>query len=99
VTRRPAPRAAVKPSSGPPSRPNVLGLPYSYDVAARETNAADVPGTPQFKEDIIQAFYDGIKHKRDTTFGDVKANSSRTKDPHFHRGNFCSIIRWSHWHA
>ena len=27
------------------------------------------PLTAHFKEDIIQAFYDGIKHKPETTFG------------------------------
>jgi len=53
--------------------------------------------TPQFKEDIIQAFYDGIKHKPDTTFGNVKADVIADKEPHFHRGNFCSVIRCSPW--
>ncbi|MFT9640223.1 phosphohydrolase, partial [Alcaligenes phenolicus] len=50
-----------------------------------------------FKEDIIQAFYDGIKHKPDTTFGNVKADVLADKDPHFHAGNFCSVIRSSAW--
>ena len=36
-----------------------------------------------FKEDIIQAFYDGIKHKPETTFGNVKADVLADKDPHF----------------
>ncbi len=31
------------------------------------------PRTPHFKEDILQTFYDGIKHKPETTFGNVKA--------------------------
>jgi hypothetical protein len=51
----------------------------------------------QFKEDIIQAFYDGIKHKPDTTFGNVKADVLADKDPAFRRGNFCSVIRGSAW--
>ena len=34
-----------------------------------------------FKEDIIQAFYDGIKHKPETTFGNVKADVLADKDP------------------
>ena len=56
-----------------------------------------VPRTSTFKKDIIQAFYDGIRHKPDTTFGNVKADVIADKQPHFHRGNFCSVIRGSRW--
>ena len=45
----------------------------------------------------IQAFYDGIKHKPETTFGNVKADVLADKDPHFTRGNFCRVIRGSAW--
>src|SRR6202008_4826364 len=55
------------------------------------------PRTARFKEDIIQAFYDGIKHKPETTFGNVKADVPADEDPHFARGNFCSVIRGSAW--
>jgi hypothetical protein len=48
-------------------------------------------------EDIIQTFYDGIKHKPETTFGNVKADVRADKDPHFTRGDFCSVIRGSAW--
>ena len=79
---------------------DVLGLTYDrYPDAQREAVVAAFPRTAQFKEDIIQAFYDGIKHKPDTTFGNVKADVLADKEPHFHRGNFCSVIRGSHWHA
>lgn len=52
-----------------------------------------------FKEDIIQAFYGGIKRKPETTFGNVKADVPADKDPTFKRGNFCSVIRGSAWPA
>jgi hypothetical protein len=79
---------------------DVLGLTYDrYDDATREAVVAAFPRTPQFKEDIIQAFYDGIRHKPDTTFGNVKADVIADKEPHFHRGNFCSVIRESRWDA
>ena len=55
------------------------------------------PRTPDFKEDIIQAFYDGIKHKPGTTFGNVKADVIADKEPAFRKGNFCSVIRASRW--
>lgn len=77
---------------------DVLGLSYDqYSDAEREAVVTAFPRTPKFKEDIIQAFYDGIKHKPDTTFGNVKADVIADKDPHFHRGNFCSVIRCSRW--
>lgn len=79
---------------------DVLGLTYDqYPDAVREAVVAAFPRSAQFKEDIIQAFYDGIKHKPDTTFGNVKADVIADKEPHFHRGNFCSVIRGSHWAA
>ncbi|QND66456.1 HD domain-containing protein [Mesorhizobium loti] len=77
---------------------DVLGLTHrEYSDEERETVVQAFPRTPDFKEDIIQAFYDGIKHKPDTTFGNVKADVIADKEPHFHRGNFCSVIRNSAW--
>jgi len=58
-----------------------------------ETVVSAFPRTPRFEEDIIQAFYDGVKHRPDTTFGNVKADVIADKNPHFHRGNFCNVIR------
>src|SRR6267154_240834 len=77
---------------------DVLGLAYhDYSDVERAAIVKAHPRTERFKEDIIQAFYDGIKHKPDTTFGNVKADVIADKEPHFHRGNFCSVIRGSAW--
>ena len=77
---------------------DVLGLAYpDYSDVEREAVVMAHPRTVHFKEDIIQAFYDGIKHKPDTTFGNVKADVLADKDPSFERGNFCSVIRGSAW--
>ncbi|WP_068094854.1 HD domain-containing protein [Novosphingobium rosa] len=77
---------------------DVLGLTYAqYQPAEREAVVSAFPRTAAFKEDIIQAFYDGIRHKPDTTFGNVKADVIADKEPHHHRGNFCQIIRDSAW--
>jgi hypothetical protein len=77
---------------------DVLGIAYSeFSDADREAIVAAYPRTEHFKEDIIQAFYDGIKHKPATTFGNVKADVLADKDPKFQRTNFCSIIRGSQW--
>ncbi len=46
---------------------DVLGMAYSeFSDADREAIVAAYPRTEHFKEDIIQAFYDGIKHKPET---------------------------------
>ena len=79
---------------------DVLGLTYpDYSDAEREAVIAAHPRPGPFKEEIIQAFYDGIKHKPETTFGNVKADVLADKDPSFRRGNFCSVIRESAWAA
>jgi len=77
---------------------DVLGISYSeFSDADREAIVAAYPRTEHFKEDIIQNFYDGIKHKPETTFGNVKADVLADKDPRFRRLNFCNIIRGSQW--
>jgi hypothetical protein len=77
---------------------DVLGIAYSeFSNADREAIVAAYPRTEHFKDDIIQAFYDGIKHKPETTFGNVKADVLADKDPKFQRINFCSVIRGSQW--
>jgi HD superfamily phosphodiesterase len=77
---------------------DVLGIGYSdFTEADREAVVQAYPRTEHFKEDIIQAFYDGIKHKPETTFGNVKADVLADKDPGFRRGNFCRVIRESPW--
>ena len=77
---------------------DVLGLSYpQYSDEVRKAVVAEYPRTPNFKEDIIQAFYDGIHKKPETTFGNVKADVLADKDPKFIRGNFCNVIRSSSW--
>jgi HD superfamily phosphodiesterase len=79
---------------------DVLGIGYdTFSDTEREAVLHMHPRTPRFKEDIIQAFYDGIRKKPETTFGNVKADVLADKDPHFVRINFCSIIRGSAWPA
>jgi hypothetical protein len=77
---------------------DVLGLAYTqYSNAEREAVVLAYPRSDHFKEDIIQAFYDGNKHKPKSTFGNVNADVIADKEPHFQRVNFCSVIRESAW--
>ncbi|GAN78481.1 HD domain-containing protein [Acidisphaera rubrifaciens] len=79
---------------------DVLGLGYDdYAEAEREAVVRAHPRTERFKEDILAAFYDGIRHRPDTTFGNVKADVLADRDRHFRRGNFCAVIRDSPWAA
>lgn len=77
---------------------DVLGLTYDrYPDDIREAVVAAHPRSADFKNDIIDAFYAGIKHKPDTTFGNVKGDVIALKDPAFRPGNFCSVILGSRW--
>lgn len=77
---------------------DVLGI--EYEKVSDETREAVVNAHPRpaaFKEAIIDAFYNGIKDKPQTTFGNVKADVIRDKEPGFSPLNFCSAIRNSRW--
>ncbi|MDI9277027.1 HD domain-containing protein [Pantoea sp. EABMAA-21] len=77
---------------------DVLGINYDhFSDAEREAVVEQHPRPAQFKEEIIQAFYDGIKNKPDTTFGNVKADVIADKQPGFSPMNFCRVIRQSRW--
>jgi len=79
---------------------DVLGIDYtSFTDSDRNAVVQAYPRTVHFKEDILQAFYDGIKHKPETTFGNVKADVLADKELGFQRGNFCSVIRNSSWRS
>jgi hypothetical protein len=77
---------------------DVLGLTYKeYSEAEREAVVRAHPRPERFKEKIIQAFYDGNKHRPDTTFGNVNGDVIADKEQKFKPVNFCSIIRNSSW--
>lgn len=65
---------------------DVLGLTYGeYDDATREAVVAAFSRTPQFQEDIIQAFMTASGTSPIRPFGNVKADVIADKEPHFHR--------------
>lgn len=77
---------------------DVLGLGFAN---VRDADREDVvrvhPRSPSFKQDIVGAFYDGIRNKPETTFGNVKADVMAYKDPQFRRTDFVQCILHSHW--
>ncbi len=77
---------------------DVLGIAFSeFTEAEREAVLRAHPRPGRFKEEIIQAFYNGIHNKPETTFGNVKADVLADKDPSFRPANFCRVIRASAW--
>lgn len=77
---------------------DVLGIAFSeLTEAEREAVVRAHPRPGRFKEEIIQAFYDGFHHKPETTFGTVNADVLADKDPSFRPENFCRVIRASAW--
>ena len=79
---------------------DVLGVDYAeFADTEREAVVRAHPRSGQFKEDIIQAFYDGNRQRPHTTFGNVNADVLADKDPHFTPVNFCRVIRGSAWRA
>ena len=77
---------------------DVLGIAYhDFTAEQREAVTAAYSRGPAFKDNIIQAFYDGMKHRPDTTFGTVNDDVLALKDPAFKRTDFCSIILNSAW--
>ncbi len=79
---------------------DVLGL--AYDQFADEQREAVVAAYPRggdFKNEIIRAFYDGMKHRPESTFGTVNDDVLAYFDPGFKRTDFCSVILQSSWRA
>jgi len=50
-----------------------------------------------FKQKIIPTFFDGFRHKTDTTFGNIKADVCTFMIPGFRSKNFCDLILTSPW--
>ena len=77
---------------------DVLGIAFSdFADAERDAVIRAHPRPGRFKEEIIQAFYDGFHRKPETTFGTVNADVLADKDPSFRPVNFCRVIRASAW--
>ncbi|MGW0535106.1 HD domain-containing protein [Streptomyces sp. NPDC003032] len=76
---------------------DVLGI--GYDDIADGQRAAVVAAHPRpdFKRRILQAFNDGIAHRPDTTFGNIKADVLARYTEGYVRPNFVDVITESRW--
>jgi hypothetical protein len=79
---------------------DVLGIAYrEFSDDQRDQVCAYHPRGDAFKEDIVDAFNNGMKARPLTTFGTVNADVLELRDPSFKRQNFCTIIRNSDWQS
>ncbi len=79
---------------------DVAGRGYDqFTDEQREAVVAAFPRETDFKHGIIDAFYQGMKHRPDTTFGTFNDDVLAFKDPHFRRIDMCSIILASNWNS
>jgi HD domain len=79
---------------------DLVGLGYDeFTDAQRNAVETVYPHPSEFAEDLLQALYDGLKHRPETTHGTGLADVVVDKDPHFHRRDFCSLMRNSRWTA
>jgi hypothetical protein len=77
---------------------DVAGRGYDdFTDAQRDAVLAAFPREADFKHGIIEAFYAGMKHRPETTFGTFNDDFLAFKDPQFKRVDMCSVIAASSW--
>jgi hypothetical protein len=71
-----------------------------FDSFTDEERAAVIAAHPRgqdFGHRVIDAFYEGLKQRPDSTFGTFNDDFLAFKDPAFRRGDLCSVILGSCW--
>jgi HD superfamily phosphodiesterase len=77
---------------------DLVGAGYDdFSAAQRSAVEAAYPRPAQFAEDFLQALYDSLKHRPETTQGTGLADVMVYKDPGFRRRDFSSLMRKSRW--
>lgn len=76
---------------------DVMGLDFGVYTEAEREAVTQLHPRVNFKEGVIDAFYQGLKHRPQTVFGNVKSDVLADRDPGFVRENFVDKIRNSDW--
>jgi hypothetical protein len=77
---------------------DVAGRGYDeFTDEQREAVIAAYPRGDDFAHAIIDAFYDGMRHRPDSTYGTFNDDILAFKDPGFRRRDFCTLILSSRW--
>ena len=79
---------------------DLVGLGYDRFTKAELTAIETAyPHPSGFAEHFLKALYEGVEHRPETTQGTGLADLVAEKDPHFHRRDFCGLIRNGRWAA
>lgn len=76
---------------------DVMGVGYDAISAEERAEITRAHPRPDFKNQILAAFTEGLKHRPETTFGNVKADVLAHFLPGFQRGDFVEVIKNSSW--
>lgn len=76
---------------------DVLGIGYNAISDEQRQAVVQAHPRPDFKNQVLASFTDGLKDRPDTTFGNVKADVLQHFLPSFKRGDFVEVIRSSAW--
>jgi hypothetical protein len=68
-----------------------------FTAAERAAVLAAHPRDHDFGAGVIDTFYEGLRRRPETTFGTFNDDFLAFKDPHFQRGNLCTILLNSRW--
>ncbi|MFC4809639.1 HD domain-containing protein [Paenibacillus sp. GCM10023250] len=71
----------------------------NFDLITEEVRRQIVHAFPRnrFKQDILNAFLEGFKHKPETTYGTINADICELLLPGYERPNFCRHVMHSRW--
>lgn len=77
---------------------DVAGRGYAdFTGAERDAVTAAYPRGAGFEAGMIDEFYQGLKHRPDSTFGTLNDDYLAFRDPGFRRGDICGIMLTSPW--
>lgn len=76
---------------------DVLGIGYHVVPDGQRAEVVASHPRPDFKNQILAAFTEGIEHRPATTFGNIKADVLEHFVPGFVRGDFVEVIKNSDW--
>ncbi|MEV7075788.1 HD domain-containing protein [Streptomyces sp. NPDC093990] len=76
---------------------DVLGLELDQITPEQRAEVVAAHPRPDFKNRILQAFYDGMADRPDTTFGTMNDDVLAHFDPGFERKDFVTVIRTNAW--
>jgi HD superfamily phosphodiesterase len=76
---------------------DVLGIGFEAITEDQRQAVVQAHPRPDFKNQILAAFTDGLKDRPETTFGNVKADVLEHFVPGFQRGDFVEVIQNNAW--